>query len=143
MKAERGFNLIELMIAVAIVGIIASIAVPSYRDHVLRGQTQEATTALAELRVKMEQHFQDNRSYVGYVDANCNLTSSLAPAVVSKYFTYTCASTATTFTLTANGASAKGMGGYTYVINESNQRSSTLPGGHTASCWITKPGESC
>lgn len=143
MKAQRGFSLIELMVAVAIVGILAGVALPSYQAYVLRGQTQEATSALAELRVKMEQHFQDNRSYVGYVDASCNLIATGSAAIAAKYFTYACASTATTYTITATGAAAKNMSGYSYTINQNNDKTSAVPGGTGATCWITKAGETC
>lgn len=143
MKNERGFSLIELMVAVAVVGILAAVAIPSYRNHVLRGQTQEATAALAELRVKMEQHFQDNRSYVGYLDASCNLVSNGAPAIAAKYFTYACASTQATYTITASGAAAKGMTGYSYTINQNNDKTSAVPGKTGTTCWITTTSESC
>ncbi len=68
-----GFTLIEMMITVAIVAILASVALPSYSEYVLRSKTEEATSGLAELRVRMEQYFQDNRKYDDYVDGNCNL----------------------------------------------------------------------
>src|SRR5579864_6901524 len=59
----RGFKLIELMITVAIVAILAAIALPSYRDYVLRGQITQATNALSTLRANMERQYQDNRQY--------------------------------------------------------------------------------
>ena len=58
--AQKGFTLIELMIVVAIIGILASIAIPQYSDYVKRGKAAEATSNLATLRIKMEQCFQDN-----------------------------------------------------------------------------------
>ncbi len=58
-----GFTLIEVMIVVAIIAILASIALPSYNDYVRRGQIQEAFGYLSDSRVKMEQYFQDNRNY--------------------------------------------------------------------------------
>ncbi len=59
----RGFTLIELMITVAIVAILAAIALPSYRDYILRGQVVDATNGLAGMRADMERFFQDNRTY--------------------------------------------------------------------------------
>src|SRR4051812_25565453 len=61
--AQKGFTLIEVMITVVIVAILAAIAVPNYRDYVTRGRVVEATSALSDTRVKMEQYFQDNRAY--------------------------------------------------------------------------------
>ena len=63
MKRESGFTLIEIMIVVVIIGIIAAIAIPSYQDYVRRAQITEATNGLSDLRVRMEQFFQDNRTY--------------------------------------------------------------------------------
>ena len=63
MKRIRGFSLIELLVAVAIVSILASIAIPGYRDYVRRGKLAEAYTNLASQRVKMEQFYQDTRTY--------------------------------------------------------------------------------
>ena len=65
MNKQSGFTLIELMIVVAIVGILATIAYPSYTDYVIRGRIPDATSGLAAKRVQMEQFFQDNRTYVG------------------------------------------------------------------------------
>ena len=61
--AAWGFTLIELMIVIAVVAILAAVALPAYGDYLRRGQLPEAFTNLADLRVKMEQYYQDNRSY--------------------------------------------------------------------------------
>jgi type IV pilus assembly protein PilE len=51
------------MITVAIVAILASVGYPAYTDYLRRGQLPEATAALSDYRVKMEQYFQDYKNY--------------------------------------------------------------------------------
>ena len=57
-----GFTLIEVMIVVAIVAILSAIAIPSYRNYVIRGKIPEATSNLSGQAVKMEQYFEDNKT---------------------------------------------------------------------------------
>ena len=61
----KGFTLIELMIAVAVVGILAMVAYPAYTDYLRLGKIQEATAQLLTMRTKMEQYYQDQRTFVG------------------------------------------------------------------------------
>lgn len=60
---QQGFTLIELMITVAILGIIASVAIPSYFEHVKRTARTEAVTSLLDAANRQEQFFVDNRQY--------------------------------------------------------------------------------
>ena len=60
----RGFTLIELMITVAIVGILAAIAYPSYQDHIRKARRAEGQSALLELAQFMERYYTLNNSYL-------------------------------------------------------------------------------
>ena len=134
--AQKGFTLIELMIVVAIIGILASIAIPQYSDYVKRGKAAEATSNLATLRIKMEQCFQDSRDY-STCTGFCTTTAG--------NFTYACspASTATTYTIVASGVPTRGMPNFTFSIDQSNNKTSLFDGTTGATCWLTKKGGSC
>jgi len=131
MSKQRGFTLVELLVVIAVIGILASIAIPSYSNYSIRGKLIEGTSQLSDARVKMEQFFQDNRTYAG----------GTCPAATAN-FTYACSNlTATTYTITATGKSA--LSTYSYTINESNVKASTTPWGDNTTCWVTNKGGGC
>ncbi|MBA3564136.1 MAG: type IV pilin protein [Gammaproteobacteria bacterium] len=63
MKAMRGFTLIELMIALVIVAILASIAIPGYRNYILRTNRGDATAALLKIAAAQEKFYLQNDTY--------------------------------------------------------------------------------
>jgi len=144
-SAARGFTLIEVMVAVAIVAILATVAYPGYTDYVMRSKISEAVGQLSDMRVKMEQYFLDNRTYVGACAAGTVAPLPASPQV--KYFTFTCPTlTATTYTLTATGVAAQGMNGFVYTLDQANNRATTgAPSGWIAAsnCWTLKKDGSC
>ena len=73
---NRGFTLIELMIVVAVIGILAAIAVPSYRSYVVRAARVEAQTELLELASLQEKIFLNSNSYAYSVTNPYNGTSA-------------------------------------------------------------------
>jgi type IV pilus assembly protein PilE len=140
---QTGFSLIELMTVVAIIGIISAIALPAYQDYVARGKITEATSGLADLRVKLEQYYQDNRTYVGYVDGTCTPEGGGAAIVQASNFDFACVVDANSYSITATGKAAEGMPGYSYTIDEENAKTSATPDGGGGNCWVTKKGGSC
>lgn len=59
----RGVTLLELMAVVVIIGIMASIAIPSYRNYVVRAQRTDATAALLRIAAAQEKHYLQNNTY--------------------------------------------------------------------------------
>lgn len=138
---QGGFTLLELMVTVVIIGILTSIAMPQYSEYVKRSKIPQATSNLATMRVKLEQYFQDNRTYLGAC-----ADGTLAPLPAADDFSYTCPTlTATTYVVQAVGGAS--MPGFTYTIDESNNKKTTaLPAGWGTApvdCWVRKKGGAC
>lgn len=137
----RGFTLIEAMVTVAVVGILAAVAYPAYGDYLLRGRLADATNALSAMQARLEQHYQDNRTYLtaGTVASPC------AGSTTVKSFTVSCpVLTAATYKIQAVGSGV--TGGFTYTLDQGDTKTSTVSaawGGATRSCWILKRGEAC
>ena len=140
LRKLRGFTLIELMVVVALIAILAAIAMPSYSDYIKRGQIVDGLVPLADMGGKLEQYFQDNRTYVG---ACATGTTAPMPATTSR-FSYSCNLAATTFTVTATGLG--GMQGFSFTLNQAGSRQTTgTQTGWTAgtNCWSARKDGSC
>ena len=64
-----GFTLIELMVVLLIVGILGAVAVPTYRQYVIRSQRTEAKTALLRIAANQERHYLQNNTYTDDLSA--------------------------------------------------------------------------
>lgn len=62
---QKGFSLIELLIVLAIIGVLTSISYPMYRKHVVKARRIKAEVALTDLAGRMEQYYQDKHTYKG------------------------------------------------------------------------------
>ncbi|RZI82174.1 MAG: prepilin-type N-terminal cleavage/methylation domain-containing protein [Rubrivivax sp.] len=142
-RRAQGFTLIELMIVVAIVGILASVAYPSYTDYVRRSSLPDAFQGLSSAQIKMEQYYQDNRTYVS--GATCGY---LPPA--TKYFTFSCVTaTASAYKIRATGVSTTVARNHVYTIDQANAKVTETFKGTTISaapgnaCWLTNSVSEC
>ena len=92
MSRARGFTLIELMIAIAIIGVLVRLAIPTYQNYIVRTNRTEATQFLIDLANRQQQYLMDARKYASTL-AELNVT---APTEYSKYYVATDASIFTT-----------------------------------------------
>jgi len=82
MKKQQGFTLIELMIVVAIIGILAAIAIPAYQDYTIRAQVSEGLSLSSGAKAAVAEFFQDS----GVWPANNTQAGLAAPgSIVGKY----------------------------------------------------------
>ena len=156
MQRQRGFTLIELMITMVVLAILAAIAIPSYTDYIRRGKIPEATSNLLAMKTKMEQFFQDARTY----PTACVTTAPAAGQIqipTLQHFVLSCGNLSqTTYTITATGGGTSGdasMTGIAYSINQGNARSTTVTAGTTMAkagysavispCWVSKKPAQC
>jgi type IV pilus assembly protein PilE len=153
MRTYRGFTLIEVMIVVGIIAVLAAIAVPNYRNYILRGKISEASSQLSATRVKLEQWFQDNRTYCAD-PAVCPgpCPASALPSIgEAKYFTYNSADTvcqSASYIIFAKGVAAQDTGGFWFTIDNTNakttQKADAWPSiAVPVNCWITRQDGSC
>ena len=132
-RSARGFTLIELMVAVAVAGILASVALPSYSAYMLRSRVPPALDGLQSLFTRMEQRFQDTGNY-GTTGTTCGVS---LPTVAN--FTVSCSTSASAQNFSAAATGAGSMAGYTYTINQGGTRATTAhPKGANSACWTLK-----
>lgn len=140
--AARGFTLIEVLIVVAIIAILSSIALPAYTAYIQRSKVPAGLDALQSYFTRMEQRFQDSGSYAKTVSGS-DVCAIDVPSPVQNY-TISCllSGGGSGYTATATGSGT--LNGYAYTINSSGTRATTAhpKGAPAGNCWSIR-GASC
>ena len=137
-RTERGFTLIEVMIVVAIVAILASIVVPSYRDYVMKARRTDGRSALLDTAGILERYYTEYGRYTTTVGSNT--CAALVPAESSeKYYSLTGTApvcTDSTFLITAAPQGAQ-VGDKCGSLTLTHAQVKGVSGGSlsASSCW--------
>jgi type IV pilus assembly protein PilE len=137
--AVSGFTLIELMVTVAILSILATIAVTSYTSQVQKSRRTEAKSALLDLAGREERLFSTTNTYsqdeafLGYATVSTQMTNM---PFGNGYYQMTAVATATTYTLTATPVGAQAADGTCGSFSVNQLGVQTVSGtGTVATCW--------
>jgi type IV pilus assembly protein PilE len=141
---ERGVTLLELMAVVLIIGILASIAIPSYRTYLLRAQRTDGTSALLRVAAAQEKFYLQNNRYATNDELDDAPPAGLGiPATEHGYYTVSTVSVDNTLDFTATavtvagGAQATDVQCVTFTINQAGTRTALDSGNavNTNNCW--------
>jgi type IV pilus assembly protein PilA len=126
-QAQKGFTLIELMIVVAIIGILAAVAIPAYQDYVTKAKFQDIVSSAAAVETAISICLQENAGVL----ASCNTATKLGITIINskEAVTGTGALTVTTGAAVTATAAAP-AGGFTYI------RTPSVAAGDTQITWV-------
>lgn len=134
----RGFSLIELMVVVVIVGVLAMIALPSYRQYVLRGHRTDVQAYMSDVATRQQNFLLDRRAYASSItDApSANGLGLTIPASLSTWYTVTTtpdnSARPPSFVVTAVPTSLQSADSCaTLTLDQSGTKTAT----GTGSCW--------
>jgi type IV pilus assembly protein PilE len=129
-----GFTLIELMIVIALIGVLATIAIPQFQEYQQKSRRSEATRTLMQIAALQEQYFLDNRSYTDdFTDLNFPVAGTVTTE--SGYYAITIdVPDPYTYTMTATpqGPQANDTQCTTLTLDNQGVRGHT---GTAGSCW--------
>jgi type IV pilus assembly protein PilE len=116
---KTGFTLVELMVTVAIIGILAMVAVPQYSSYVDKTRRKDAQGALMAFANAMERFWTENRTYVGATVGDAGIFPAEAPldSVPKVYNLSIQSASASAFTLRATPKNAMDGDGYLEITN--------------------------
>ncbi len=134
---RRGFTLIELIVTVAIIGILAAVAYPSYLDYVRRGNRSAAQTFMMTIAQRQEQYLLTNRSYaIVSATALADLALAAPPETVGRYtFTVTGTVSPPTYLITATPSTSQAVANKFGTLTLSSDGTKTSPARPPAEEW--------
>jgi type IV pilus assembly protein PilA len=125
-KLQQGFTLIELMIVVAIIGILAAIAVPAYQDYTIRSRVSEAASLSGAVRTAMDVAFSEGYALGSIPTIHASLNLSGTNSYKSKYVTSVGYSNFAVITVTLTGEKSLGTAKSKSVVYTPTNRGGNL-----------------
>ena len=135
-QLQKGFTLIELMIVVAIIGILAAVAIPAYQDYIARSQVSEAVSLLGAAKTPIAEYISDKGAMPAALTDAASTTSGKYLGGIGM----TADSTATSITLTATmkttGVNTAITGGTLQMVSADGARSWTCTAGGSGAGFL-------
>jgi type IV pilus assembly protein PilE len=135
----RGFSMVEIVVVIAIVGLLAGIAIPSYRNYILRAHRSEAIRVITSYRQALERCYSQNFTYVN-VAGNCPAAAGAAINTPNNYYNITFPllnATQYRIVATAINTQTNDAPCATFTVDNAGAQTAATAGGAdtTPTCW--------